>query len=120
MDNGRVPDHRWRALFTKGPQALLQLRGARARLPCAVAAQGNEVPHLPTVAEERLDPPANPRRQRAEDGHGELGDSLLKSRKMPAGAFSFGTARDVENPGGLEFLGEAIAAAVGRQYEDVE
>ena len=120
VDNRRVPDHRRRALFAEGSQALLQFLGARTRLPCAIAAQGNEVPHLPPVAEDRFHTTANCRGQRPQHGHGQLGHGLLESRKRRPGPFSFGTTDHVEPLGRLELLGEAVAATVGGQQEDVE
>src|SRR5208337_1898496 len=79
MDNRRIPEHWGRTLFAGSSHEPFQLLGTRTCLPCTVAAQGNKAPHLPPFREDRFDTPANSRGQRAENGHWQLGDSLLES-----------------------------------------
>ncbi len=78
MHDRRVPDHRRRSLFAKGPQASLQFLGTRTCRPRAIAAEGDEVSHLPPIAEKDFDASTKGRRQGPQDGEGQLGDSLFK------------------------------------------
>ena len=101
-------------------QASFQFLRAWAGLPRAVAAKGDEVSHFPGIGEDRFDPAANSCRQRPQDGHGKLGEGLLESRKACPGTFSLGTTDDVKPASRLELLGQAVAATVGGQQENVE
>ena len=120
MDDRRIPNHGRRTFFAEGPQASLQLFGARACLSRAVATQRDEVSHFPPIAKDRFEASANRRRQRPQDRHGKLGDGLLESSERHPGAFSLGATGHVKPSGRLELLRQAVAAAVGRQQEDVE
>ena len=120
MHDGCIPDHGRRAFFAESAQTPLQFPGARTRLPRPIAAERYEFAHLPPIAEYRFRPATNRRRECPQHGHGQLRHRLLESGKALAGAFSLRTARHVERPGSLELLGQAVAAAVGCQQQDVK
>ena len=112
MHDGRIPDHRGRTFFAESTQTFFQFLAARARLSGSIAAEGNESADFPAIAEDCFRPPTNRCRQGPQHRHGQLGHGLLESGKALAGTFPLGTTPDIERPGGLELLREAVAAAV--------